>query len=1058
MKKTYNGKVKSVKDIIPSALAALEKTIRNDLPYENVPIELLCGAKLDLSQWSLVATDECLSNIAANSTLSELVVLNISGAEKITDVGLQSLSRCSSHLHSLNLDNAYRITGGGLAAVTKRCRKLQRLSLAGWGIDGAGFGILGQNCRELVSLNLSGCRQIKPWAFMKIFESCKRMQSLDVSFCTLVTDQEIKVLAESASDLRQLNLRECKLISDVGLSFLSQGCPNLAEINIRRSDMPFRITDVALLQIGQACQSLVSINLHGCELISDTGLSWLSNWSKELRHINLSNCSKVTNSGIRHLGEGCKKLRSIVLLNLRRVSDVGVRCLATGCHHLEALNGSGLSMLSDGVDRSFGLEGLQALGKSKCSSTMKHLNLHGCTLLSSLSLKAVANFSNLETLDLSGCNKLTLGGARCIGTSCRRISFLSLASCGDCISDAFLEVMHLEMLTSANVSFCTKVSERSMKALSACEKLQTLDLTGCSSVTDQSILHLCEGNFSPGLRSLLLAQCPKVGDTALSWITEGLKQTLDGCVSLETLSLKGTKVTPATVKGIRDRFPYSLLRSNTSFHGFWPLSRTNDRKEINHYHKRASAAAIIQARVRSRRERDTLIRAKQAYCKKRVAILIGALYRGRKARRYFRDLKRAKKELLMNSLRLQCAFRCRIARKRLNRQREKRWLTVAPLASKTIQKQWRGVLGRRKADKMKEEKRQHHRRQVEASIRIQSWGRMLRAKHLKLVLLCHWFTHQLNRFRMAIRVQCAWRMHRGVKALKVLKADFLEEKAMQRASALRIETQFRVALFRKAMQLRVAQTRKRLESTLVIQHWYRDEQARILRNFISAQKVAEHRLEASLGIQRKVRQRLAYLQLLALRQKRVEMVALREGNANVLIRWGRVCVAKIRVQRRREEFDEEIKRSIQLTMWASTKIAAGWRGKLGRDKAKGCRIIRAQRWKALWSDSEQRSFYYNQNTGETRWEKPQCLLDLEPKPVCSNCSDFLAEVECAECEEFFCTQCFGFIHYGGKRAQHQFRLVYDYYGRRKDYDIEPWRTAEQPLHPMENTDNDATKD
>ena len=88
------------------------------------------------------------------------------------------------------------------------------------GINGAGFGILGQNCRELVLLKLSGCQQIRPWAFLNIFESCKRLQSVDISFCALVTDQEMKVLADSASDLRQLNLRDCKLISDVGLSYL----------------------------------------------------------------------------------------------------------------------------------------------------------------------------------------------------------------------------------------------------------------------------------------------------------------------------------------------------------------------------------------------------------------------------------------------------------------------------------------------------------------------------------------------------------------------------------------------------------------------------------------------------------------------------------------------------------------------------------------------------------------------------------------------------------------------------------------------------------------------
>jgi hypothetical protein len=171
------------------------------------------------------------------------------------------------------------------------------------GIDGEGFGVLAQNCPSLVSLQLSGCRQIKPWAATKFFGNCKLMQSLDISFC-MVTDEAIKVLADGAPDLKQLNLRYCKLISDIGLSYISQGCPRLSELNLQRSDMPFRITDVALLQLGQACKSLVSINLHGCEMISDTGLSWLSGWSKELRHIDLSNCSRVTNVGIRHLGEG----------------------------------------------------------------------------------------------------------------------------------------------------------------------------------------------------------------------------------------------------------------------------------------------------------------------------------------------------------------------------------------------------------------------------------------------------------------------------------------------------------------------------------------------------------------------------------------------------------------------------------------------------------------------------------------------------------------------------------------------------------------------------------
>lgn len=246
-------------------------------------------------------------------------------------------------------------------------------------------------------------------------------------------------------------------------------------------------------------------------------------------------------------------------------------------------------------------------------------------------------------------------------------------------------------------------------------------------------------------------------------------------------------------------------------------------------------------------------------------------------------------------------------------------------------------------------------------------------------------------------------------------------------------------MFRKAIQLRVKQTRKRLESTLIIQRWYRDQNRRQDDQRMANAEISKARLSASETIQRKVRQLLACLQLVMLRQKRDKIVALREKNASIICRWGRVCVAKMRTQRRREDFEEEISRALLLKMWASTKIAAGFRGKLGRDKAKQSLVTRAHRWKALCDDA-QNTFYYNQDTGETRWEKPQCLLDLEHKPICSNCGDLLAEIECNECSEFFCTKCFEFIHYGGKRARHLYRMVYDYYGTRKDYDREPWQT------------------
>ena len=64
---------------------------------------------------------------------------------------------------------------------------------------------------------------------------------------------------------------------------------------------------------------------------------------------------------------------------------------------------------------------------------------------------------------------------------------------------------------------------------------------------------------------------------------------------------------------------------------------------------------------------------------------------------------------------------------------------------------------------------------------------------------------------------------------------------------------------------------------------------------------------------------------------------------------------------------------------------------------------------------------------------PQDLLDLEPKIICNNCEYYEAKVECATCNEYFCGQCWDAVHFGGKRKTHDFRSLYDFYGKRVDY-------------------------
>ena len=204
-------------------------------------------------------------------------------------------------------------------------------------------------------------------------------------------------------------------------------------------------------------------------------------------------------------------------------------------------------MISDGVQRDFAHEGIQSLGSSKCVKCMRKINLHGCFQISNWALRALMTMTNLEHLVLFGCTKLTLIGLSMIAKSCLNISFLSLASCGDCINNSIIEEItnHLHALKTLILSDCCKIGRKALSGISRCKHLRHLNLSGCKGVTNEAILALCDGKYKSGIRELFIERCHRLDDNALMWIVDSL-HTSDSerdkrYVSLTTLSMKGTE-------------------------------------------------------------------------------------------------------------------------------------------------------------------------------------------------------------------------------------------------------------------------------------------------------------------------------------------------------------------------------------------------------------------------------------------------------------------------------------------------------------------------------------
>ena len=983
-----------------SALQQYERSLKG-LPYDELPPDLYTAdamtGGLDLSRWTLVVSDGCLERIAdrnrvlgdvgegdadfrgvgckgagggrgggAPPTLrvANLRSLDLSGGERITDAGLSAVAgACGPSLSCLSLEGAYRITDAGLRSVARSCPYLRELALSGClAVSGTGFAILGQHARRLTALKLSGCRQIKPWTFMKIFEGCQDLEELDLSYCTLITDQELGLLSDYCKKILRLNVKECSQISDVGLLSLSKGCSNLSEIDLSRSELVFKVTDVSLLGLGEGCRALTSINLRGCEMVTDVGLSWLSRGCAGLRHIDLSNCSKITNGGMRCLGEECSQLRSIILTSLKKVSDVGLRHLADGCHSLEHLNGSGLYLVSDGINRGFGFEGLQALARSQCARSMKKFNMHGCFRICLIALKSIASFTELRCLTLSGCTKLVPEGLSVIARSCQHIHQLSLAACGDCITDECVEDLgnHMPCLGLVDLRDCAKVSRKGFTALSKCSQLRQLNVSGCKGVTDDAILILCSESFNPGLDLLNISQCSQVTNTALTYIVDGLQGVSGLDVTLTTLSLKGTKVTVSALRAVCDQFRYSTVKKNHSFFGLWPMSRPIDRKAINAHGRLSNHATKIQANFRAQKDRNIAAHARAEFCKKKVAIKLGAAWRGRGARKVVRRMCHGRWLRHVMAMRLQCFFRSYAAKRKSLRMRQRQWLLVAPCAARTIQKLFRGRCGRSLVKIARLRHTSLLKQREEAAVDMQSFYHMVNAIRTRSRLLREREEEERLRDWSSQKVQQCWRMYKAREVLHFRKFGNLAVLARRFRAAKTIFTCWRRHYIYILVQRRIALTQTQILSATIIQIWIRERYIYLKKKAAQAKLHKLKRQCASIIIQCALRQRAAYCLLLQLRKLDLALRTLQKEKSFVLTRWWRVCLARHRVIRLRQLYKEEMEREIEIEIWAATVIAAGWRGKLGRKSAVNVREGRKERWKQLWSNEDNRHFFFNQ--------------------------------------------------------------------------------------------------
>eukprot|EP00605_Chrysophyceae_sp_TOSAG23-4_P001628 GSChrysophyteH1.ASY1.ANO1.1788.1 assembled CDS len=524
------------------------------------------------------------------------------------------------------------------------------------------------------------------------------------------------------------------------------------------------------------------------------------------------------------------------------------------------------------------------------------------------------------------------------------------------------------------------------------------------------MLPLTEVDKVMELRTLIILNNPFITDTTLAWFASKTQ-------NIQLMAVRGTSITKHSVQAVRDRFPNSDKLDNENFLGFWPKHRIEDRKMMNKYYYCKQGWIKMQARQRAwlARERVKNIvekrkRKRAVYVLQRMCRLFASINIVQRRRLQWAAYQR--KAVLITSV-----FYIAVAKKKVFRMRSLLHENYINRMATLMQTRWRMYFAKCvRLEKLRLynewlAKRNFGATKFQSIVRVYfSKLRILRIKQMRKA-------RELLIERKSVIIQRVIRGREGRRKADKRRA-YLEWFLVRRdTAAAQIQHKARVNYTNKLVAERQARKKLVYKSARSIQSLIRGFMCRLVLAQEGAEEFEIRQDGAATMMQ----------QLLVMKQQRVARAAV------VVQCAARARVARIELARRKEEYLNLLKARVDMEMWGVVKIQSLWRGLCGRRRFDLLLRDKKGKWKELYDEDKQRRFFYNKLTGEIRWRMPQDLLDLIPHPKCDNCGFYEALLECGTCNEVYCQQCYDQVHFGGRRKDHEFRTLYDFYGKRLDY-------------------------
>jgi hypothetical protein len=978
--------------------------------------------------------------------LEELI---ISYMRDISDEEIRVVAENCHDLVTLEAIDCFYLSDQCVLTISQHCKDLDFLDMSrcemNYRITDVSLMALGQRCHSIRTLKVNGCDHISDVGLHWLSEGCKLIETLELNGCGKLTDAGMRILGKELHALTAIDISHAKSISDVGIANLAKGCKNLLTLKCHAA---FLLSDPRFFQDdiqNHIPKDKKKENPYGDDEdydILNTSTTLMGSKSLSALPQESSLLSATAPSAMMMMGAGGTFMTASAAQSRKPSSAEAI--LSPGG---QALEGATMDRRESGVQKSMNSssfhsktnlpkkleiweESIGIVALVQACPLISNLDLSGCFRLNRVLGKAVSKLSQLRVLNLKGCNQI-LPQSLIHLFNANHLSLLEDLNLTDCVKGVTNDVLitltnNCLKLKILNLVRCHEITGKGVKAIANMKLLEKLDLTGCKLLNDSRMVYIVSSDKLTHLQYLDCKDIPKLGDSFLAWMS--MK---NHC--LLSFALKGTAVTQKGLYSVKDSFPYCELLTNDNFYGFWPKFRVFDRLLINSYATMLSGLTTLQGRVR------------KIIAKKRVAnivqerrilfshIRIQSVIRGFIARRRCMKEKEFLARIHLCALRVIATFRIILARKRIARIKRNRLARMKHEKAIIVQCAVRRHFAKKEMQRRKLVKLRLKQLKHRMSIIIQSVIRMYLGK-------CFYYKKKLMKKKQEIffnwKASIIQRLYRGYIArqkISVMRAVVTQLYQKRLEAVLSLQKCSRAYFLRAEIYRRVTYTMLKKDSATQIQSLMRGFLTRLRVSELVFEKIMKKKTKAAVKIQCLYRSYIAKKQfferLRAIHQRKKQMhEAASKINVQVKLK-----IARMILKKRRNEYYMRIKSQTKHTIMSAVKIQSIIRMFLcQKSYYKKLHEIK-NKWKELFDEKKQKRFFYNKQTGEIRWKIPQDLLDLIPNPRCDNCEKIDAMIECRQCSELFCAECFRTIHGHGRRKEHEYRSLYDYYGKRIDY-------------------------